>query len=434
MVAVISSPRPGSIERMPDAPSNDQPRTAPRCDHLVVAWAVTLAVLMAVTWPLWTPLRSVPRVAPFAWQAMIPAGIDWLLLALVVVGLGRSLVKKHVASLAILIASLGLAELMSLDQLRWQPWAYHALLAGVTLGLGSPRQAIGGLRLLAIAVYAFSAIAKLDAEFAATLGQQMLDVISGGAASALSEEARTALALLLPAVELALALLLAASMAWPRLAKVACLAAVFMHATTIVVLSPWGLNHSWGVLLWNVGFAWQTVVLFWPSAAIETAPSQTERSRLVTAVLAIGILAPLGTPFGLWDQWPGWALYAPGGERARVYVLAEAAERLPAAVQEHVEPSRADGPWRRVEIDEWVLSETGAPLYPQNRLVAALAAELAEAIETPKRVKLVAESAADRFTRKRRSETHRLAYQIESRSRLLGFEPAVVWTQSDQPR
>lgn len=413
---------------MPE-PTVESSEASPRQERFAIAWAVTLGVLLATTWPLWTPLRTVPRLAPFEWQAAIPVGVDWVFLAIIGFGLVCLLSTRAFPMIAILAATLGLAELMSLDQLRWQPWAYHAVLAGITLGLVPRGRAIGTLRWIAIAVYAFSAFAKLDAEFAATLGQQMLQVVTVGRVDNLSEGARTQLALALPAGELLLAGLLALSARWQQLARPVCVAAVLMHLTTLAVLSPCGLNHSWGVLLWNAGFAWQTVVLFWPSEPI-AAPSESASPSLVArAVLLVGVVAPLGTPLGIWDQWPGWALYAPGGERAALLVHSVAVEQLPESLRAHAEAEEnADGPWRRVRIDDWVLAETHAPIYPQNRVVAALAVGLFDRGLSTNRVRVVSESAANRLDRNRKTRTLDSASNLDRASRLLGSKPAVVWT------
>lgn len=406
---------------------DDKPTAVAR---LTVAWATTLVVLIAVTWPLWTPLRDVPRVALFGAP---PAFIEFAMLAAIGGGLLLNRLRRPATRRGIGIATLALLLLMAFDQLRWQPWAYHALIVGAMLAMGNARRTIGGLRLVAIAVYAYSAIAKLDAEFVATLGRQMVGVLVrsvGIDPSSISDSLINTLALSLPVGELALAVLLAASLRWNQLTKPACVLVVLTHATTIAVLSPWGLVHSLGVLLWNVGFAWQTIVLF------GSALPDTEASPLPSpftpfgqaALVVLAVLAPIGTPFGLWDQWPGWALYAPGGERATLFVHTAATDRLPDSLQKHLDPEpEAASPWRLVRLDDWVLEATGAPIYPQNRVVAAIAAGLLERYPLTDRVRVIAESTADRVTRDRsRAElTNRGA--IQEAATVFGVDPAVMW-------
>jgi hypothetical protein len=429
--------------------------TADRTTLFVAVWAGTLAILLAATWRLWTPWRGTPRIAPLEAIEIIPPMIDFALLALVGYGLLRTLratlSSNFLASprresweeseyaphshdsrrglavyrIGVLIATLALVGLMLLDQLRWQPWAYHAAIAGVILANATRPQALRLLRLVTVAVYAYSAIAKLDAEFAATLGQQMLGAV-GLDLAIWSDTTRTAIALTIPTVELAVAGLLAASLKWRRLRVVACVAVVAIHAATIAVLGPWALGHSLGVLLWNVGFAAQTVILFWPQHEENSAPV-TRLSRLTLAACGLAVLAPVITPFGLWDQWPGWALYAPRGERATLFVHTASVERLPKSLQPHIEES-SDGPWRRVRLDKWTLAETAAPIYPQNRIVAAMALGLMEHYALTGRVRVVDESPAPPLSRKRQLAEHTEKDSIADNARFLGRRPGISWT------
>lgn len=352
---------------------------------------------MAVTWALWTPLREPPRLPPAAFPIAPPPGFDFALLPLVALGVAARRPGLAVAALAALMAG---------DQLRWQPWAYHALLIGVLLAACGAARATTLARWLAVSVYAYSAIAKLDATYATTLGQQVLDAL-GASAVGLPEGARAVAALAPPLAELGVAACLAASLRWRSLARPAAAAAVAMHLGTIGVLGPWGLGHSAGVLLWNVGFAWQTVVLFGtPPGAAGAARNESFDGvsrvfeRAATAVVCFALVAPLASPLGGWDRWPSWGLYAPGGERAAVHVHRSVVDRLPDAIPIGAE---ADGPWRRVRLDQWVLRTTGAPLYPQNRVRLALAAALAERFPLSDRVMAIVESRADRFTGERES-------------------------------
>ncbi|QDT68465.1 hypothetical protein MalM25_13870 [Planctomycetes bacterium MalM25] len=405
------------------------PQNPPRA--LVVAWFVTLLVLLAVTWRLWTPLREVPRLPPVAVMSVLPAGLDFaclLMIAVVAIRAARSPIDARVA---IGVATVALALSMAMDQLRWQPWAHHALLAGAVLATATPRRAVVALRWIAIAVYAYSALSKLDAEFAATLGQQMLNAAVGGVgldASTWGETFRRLLALTLPLGELAVAGLLVASTRYQKVAPYAVGAAVAMHVGVIALLGPLGLGHSWGVLLWNVGFAWQTALLFGSKLPEPIEPSV--RTPLVVWIAgAAAIVAPVLTPLGLWDQWPGWAVYAPGGERARLFVHEAAADRLPVTLREHVKRASDPGPWRRVAIDDWLLAGTGAPIYPQNRVVAALASGLAKRYALTDRLQLVLETPANRLTRERESVTLTSADELLEASHLFWPVSPAVWTR-----
>lgn len=400
-------------------------RADDRPNAILLAWAATLLACVGVTWRLWTPLRDTPRVAPSGLLGGVPPAFDYALLLLLAFGLWRAISSRDAWRRGVVIATAALAASMAFDQLRWQPWAWHAVLAGVVFAASSGCRTLSGLRALAVAVYAYSAVAKLDAEFVGTLGQQMLDTLPG--ADRLPDGARQAIAWTMPVFEFAIAGLLAASVRWRRIATTACIAVATLHIGLIGVLGPLGLGHSLGVLLWNAGFAVQTVVLFRPSGP---QPDTTGRIRVAGwAACVLGVAAPALAPFGYWDQWPGWALYAPGGERASLFVHQAVAERLPDALTPFVD-LLSDGVWRRVRLDDWVLADTGAPLYPQIRVKAAIALGLAKRYPLGGRLQLITESAAGRLSRARTSLALDGPMEIERASRRgVLFKPSVVWTR-----
>ncbi|CAN0351888.1 unnamed protein product, partial [Ectocarpus sp. 4 AP-2014] len=122
------------------------------------------------------------------------------------------------------------------------------------------------------------------------------------------------------------------------------------------------------------------------------------------AACGLATLAPLATPLGGWDQWPGWALYSPGGERATLYVDRSAIGRLPRGLCPCVEtPADPNEAWHRVRLKDWVLADTRSPLYPQSRVTAALAKALIDKGRFEGGWLLVIESPADRLTRERTS-------------------------------
>jgi hypothetical protein len=105
----------------------------------------------------------------------------------------------------------------------------------------------------------------------------------------------------------------------------------------IVALGPWGHDHSAGVLLWNGFFIVQNWLLFpspvhvlapgqWPGGAITRpippgdSPGAKTAGAIAWALLAIPLLAPLGEPWGLWDHWPSWAVYAARPAKTTVFI------------------------------------------------------------------------------------------------------------------
>ncbi|MEX2169359.1 MAG: hypothetical protein WD851_08610 [Pirellulales bacterium] len=362
-----------------------------------------LLLLIGSTWRLWTPHASVPSVPAFAPLASLPTALDWVLFASVLVAVTAWTLSRrftHVAG-GVLLACLAL--LLALDQLRWQPWAVQAWLFVAVIALTEPPRALLLLRWLTIGIYFHSAIAKLDYEFATTLGQQFLATLLGFVAVPIDdipENVRIRLALLFPIAEL----LVAALLCFRRTANVGVIAAVVMHLTTIAIIGPWGLAHQAGVLVWNLWLAVQTPVLFWPAGTTsheEKAVSSPQwGDRIATALVLAAILLPFTTRFGGWDTWPSWALYAPGAERSIVWVHELAVVRFPPSIQQHV---RGEESWRQLHLDRWVLSELGAPLYPQNRARFALASAIADRHQLGDLIRVQFDSPANRWTGERQS-------------------------------
>ena len=341
---------------------------------------VSMLVLMAATWRLWWPAHDLPSIPIAAALTLVPTFVDAVLLIVVAAALCLLAVRGRGA----VILAISLGALLALDQLRWQAWAWHALLVALMLIGSSSRRQLVALRALTVAVYAYSAIAKLDVTFAETLGQQFLTAAVapfGVDPATWPDFLRYGIACGFPITELIVAVLLVL----PRTRGWGAALAVAMHAVLAVLLSPLGLAHSWGVVVWNISFAAMTWVLFAPRAwqPISTAHDEspatgTAQGPILPVLVAtiLGIVLPVMGWFSWWDPWPSWALYAPMRERADVYVARGAVERLPSSLHDHVQGSPTNDDWLRVDLGSWCLSETGAPLYPGTRVAPALALAL----------------------------------------------------------
>ena len=186
-----------------------------------------------------------------------------------------------------------------------------------------------------------------------------------------------------------------------------------MHSLLIAALGPWGAGHKAGVLLWNVSFIIQNIVLFGMAGANDKATvavpiaagSETQRSWIgsvlrgaVRATVAIAILFPLTQPFGLCDTWPAWAVYATGPERVRVFVAEIDREHLSAGVRPYLEPPRFRDGRCLVRIDRWSLDATQAPIYPQNRFKLGVALDLAVRGRLKEPILVEVDGSANRWT------------------------------------
>ena len=271
-------------------------------------------------------------------------------------------------------ASVGL---MLLDQHRTQPWAYQLVLVAVVLATASPHHSIRLLRLLTVSIYLHSAISKCDYSFCAGLGRtfllQLHDLLLGPLPAGALPWQTGAWPLLFPLGEF----LIAVGLVWPGSRRWALCCATGMHVMLLAILGPWGLGHSWGVLIWNAYFIAQNLVLFGGDHKVSVNPivgesvidvSVSQSQSFARLIIAWAVLWPCLEPWGYCDLWPAWGLYAQHGEQLTVWISDDALKGLPAEWRETAARSL------QIETFEWQLRPqqaslrlTGAPLYPQNR-------------------------------------------------------------------
>ncbi len=371
---------------------------------LVRHWlGLTLFMLVAATWPLWTTGRELPTLPALGVLVAVPGWVDFVLLGALVLA---TLYAGWRGRGTMWVGGF-LAALMLLDQLRWQAWAWHAMLATLVICSGPVRWRLPVLRAITIAIYVYSAISKFDIAFATTLGQQFLDVLLSpfdADSTAFAWWLRVTLALLFPFIELTVAMLLAL----PRTRKIGVVLATFMHIGLAAILSPLGLDHSLGVVLWNLLFAMLTLLLFAPSAwllrlPVVSAAIEEKRGPVLPllAAAAIGIVAPSLGLVDRWDPWPSWALYAPRREQVAFSIPHDKISLLPKSLQRVSTHSHLVNRREPIDIEVWCLAETGAPLYPGIRVPLALAKWLNDENGWMTQLHCVVRGSADVFTGQR---------------------------------
>ncbi len=391
----------------PDAARHDSTARVKRLQRIVAA---ALLCLIGVTWKLWTPLTEFPRV-PFAqWATGLPAWLDWVPAAVVVCGSIAVLVQRRDSRYGRAgqwLVVFGLPVSILLDQHRLQPWAYELWLILAIPALAQPSVSIRLLRIFVASIYVHSAVSKLDVAFFESHGRLLLSGlldVCGLSDRLLPDAARNAMIGLFPVGEL----LVGAGLLIPRTRRWALVGSLAMHALLLITLGPLGLDHKPGVLVWNIAFIAQNLVLFGGSrhnvaAEPEGAAAADFRSGNAAAVVVafVATAAPLLQPLGWFDNWPAWAVYSARPSVVEITVRDTRVNDLPVSLQAHVGPPPPLQEWRPVNIDAWSFAELDCPVYPQERYRLAVALAIADRAGLGDDMRVVLRGPPDRITGER---------------------------------
>ena len=140
----------------------------------------------------------------------------------------------------------------------------------------------------------------------------------------------------------------------------------------------WGLGHHWGVLLWNLYFLAQALILFAkPPPQDDPSSSPIGPTGILTiGVILVALIMPATTAMGWWDHWLSWGLYSPRHGVVQVFVHPSRVEQLPENLRRAIVET-SDEDYRRVDLNQWSLQTLRAPVYPSDRFQAALAIYIA---------------------------------------------------------
>ncbi len=374
--------------------------------------------LVATTWRLWTPRQEFPQVPLLYGAGALPAWCEWAAAAAMVLGLCGALIAPYPLrwqAVALAVFASGTSLMALVDQERLQPWTYQFVLVALVLALADSRTAFSLLRLLIVSFYFHSALSKFDYSFLHTLGQQFLATLAhsvGASIEAAGGSWRLAAAAIFPGGELLVAL----GLCFVRTRSVALGGAVLLHVVLLVILGPWGLNHKPGVLIWNIYFIVQDMLLFWPArklaGAAGAAPAAAEPMglrgagpRFASGAIVAAVLLPFLAPTAWFDMWPSWGLYASSAERVTLFVHRREIDRLPDNLRRFVSPpDDPDDAWMTLRFDRWALEVLGAPIYPQNRYQLGVAEAVIARYELSHRSRVIRSGLANRFTGERRQD------------------------------
>ena len=354
--------------------------------------AAGLLALVAATWKLWTPQDVFPQVPLIRAACDWPGWFDWVCLTVLVMSSLTLLVvgqRGWWSRGSCIGMAVSLAGFFVLDQHRLQPWAWQFFLLAVLLSLADDITARRGWRWLVVGIYFWSAVSKLDYTFCHEQGPALLGGLKQamglrGMPNRWTEALDIAGSFGIALGELGVAVLLA----WPCARWLGLWTATIMHLSLLAALGPLGLNHSLGVLLWNVFFIAQDWLLFSETLPRPTSPDETASPRVVDRLwnwlawpaernnrLALGgliamLLWPSLEPFGYCDHWLAWAVYSSRTENA-VLIFNKVAGTKPLPESASVTPDNS--PRQAMELNRWSLNALGVPGYPQNRFYQGVA-------------------------------------------------------------
>ncbi len=407
-----------------------------------IGWSAFGMVLFVWTSPLWLGTTGFPQVPLAAIGHRLPSAMDGVWYAFVL----ASMISVLVLSLASrwrgnLVSSLARWPLVTFvltftplvvgNLHRLQPWAYLAWLTAVAM-LCRPKLALVLLRVLVISIYFHSALSKLDYAFVSTLGMTFWESIR---ASVGLDKGGGQLNQLVVFVFPMTELLVAVGLIFRATRRTAFGLAVLMHVWLIWLLA-FRLKHEAPVVVWNLYFIWQAVVLFAGRANTDhaTLDSRVAQLRLhandkypmLTAVykrvglvaILLAVMLPFLEPIGWFDHWPSWGLYAPRNSRCRLFVRDLAADRLPdewrLASAPSLDVEQGWNPGLEVAISAASLRQAGVPIYPQDRFQLGVAIDIVRRYGLEEEATIILESASDRTTGRRKRQSFRGRTEIES--------------------
>lgn len=381
-------------------------------------------VLITLTWRLWTGASSfpaVPLIPNLSWNSTLAtvsaSGYLFVLAALLFLsGLEWKFPRTHEVMFPLSHSRTGtlrqfvtwlsllLGVLITLiNQHLLQAWHWFFLLCLLQLAMFSKSyRATGMLRFTIAAVYLSSAVSRFTPEIEASMTGEIVAAllrIIGKPLAAQDPSLVRGLCIMLTAGEFLAGLVLIFSRS-PRLI-LGC--TTVLHLSLLAALGPWGLNHYPAVLCWNISFLLIISAIISSESTLrrcaahpcDTAPEsssarkRTDSARLTgtriqakSAILMTVFLFgfPASGLFGIADNWLSWQLYSSRPEVFRLFVRADSISQLPLSLQPFVGPPEPLDDWCPVRIDRWSLSETGAPIYPEDRfqfaVIEAVAGEL----------------------------------------------------------
>ena len=413
--ATIATTKPEASETSANAGTSD-------FQIFAKVWGVFLLVLIFSTYPLWFVSPSsqislavslVPPVIPMADDVLLLPSVTLLVGLIIAIAACK---EKQIRLGWMMVAGSLLASFL-VDQHRLQPWAYQSFFYALIFCTMNSISGRKWIMLLAASVYVYSAAGKFDFQFQHTVGQDLLGVLAelmGGLPFDFDADTATRVTLLFPTVELLAGL----GLYLPRTRRLSVIVLVLMHISLLILLGPWGLNHSRGVLLWNLMLIAQAYLLFWVRPDVQPiatdsknadpttfqnshGPIRSGAALFVKLLILLAIFCPFLERSGYWDHWTSWSLYSPHTSRAEIELHRSVSGKLAPELTTFLEDDADNDGWQRLSLESLSLSSRFVPIYPQARYQLAIANQICSSNGLDSEVRVKLKGVADRWTGKR---------------------------------
>ncbi len=221
--------------------------------------------MLVLSAPLWVGGGDFPRVPFVGGLPVWPTALDGLATAALFVSvLATALSARWRPWFAASI--IALACLILNDQQRFQAWIYQYAMTGFFLAALPGAMGLKFARWWFVALYAHSALSKLDVSFCEELGPVFLTTLL--APFSIDPRQWPAAGLMLAVLAMPLGeLTIAVALAWPGSRRLGRLGALGLHVLLLGILGPFGLGHSPIVLVWNAAMAAEVWIAFGPDLA-----------------------------------------------------------------------------------------------------------------------------------------------------------------------
>ena len=166
-----------------------------------------------------------------------------------------------------------------------------------------------------------------------------------------------------------------------RFRSLAVLLALMTHILILALLIP--LKRNSVVWPWNMAMASFAFILFWRTTDFSMREVLFPRKLgFQLIVLILFVIMPLFSFVSLWDSYLSASLYSGQVEAAVIDVSESAKQRLPPAIQTHVQQSRTTNKLQ-INPTRWSLTELNVPSYPERRIFINVAKKICSYGEEP---------------------------------------------------